>query len=92
MKTRLLFALILALTGFLNVSAQLINVNPDPNGDIWLVGGDIPLTAEELSKIPQMVPTAAALSNTLPSSCDNSQFKYMAPVVLQKGQSCRQFA
>lgn len=55
-------------------------MNPDPNGPPWLIGGYIPITAEELAKIPQMVPTVAALSNTLPSSCDNSVFKYMALV------------
>lgn len=80
MKTRIFLTIALSLISLLKVSAQLINVNPDPNGNPWLVGGNIPLTAEELSNIPLMVPNAAALSNTLPSSCDNSQFKYMPPV------------
>mgnify|MGYP001111678640 CR=1 FL=1 len=37
-----------------NNSTELINLNPDPDGDPWIAGGAIELTEEEREAIPPL--------------------------------------
>jgi len=82
------FILTLALQG-----QQLVNVNPDPNGEPWLAGGLRALTLRDYSRIavtPRLKATAAQKSRNLPSSLDNSTLPWFRPVFNQDGGSCGQ--
>ena len=83
------------VTGFsININAQkLINVNPNPNGTPWLVGGLRIPTNEELSKIPLIELSSDDLHrqpNSLPSALDNTTQPYFRPVFDQADGSCSQ--
>ncbi len=93
MKKYIIASLLLLCFG-LKLSAQnLRNVNPDPNGEPWLVGGlRIPSEAE-LSKIPLVELSNADLqrnNNSLPVSLDNTTQPYFRPVFNQSNGSCAQ--
>jgi hypothetical protein len=98
MKNRnniLLSGLILALSliSFYG-QAQVVNVNPDPNGDPWYVGGDGPLSEkarERLEAIPEFPYKQRSYSKeNLPSELDNSLQPFFRPVFVQEGGSCSQ--
>ena len=74
---------------FVSVSAELVNVNPDPNGDKWIAGGFRMPTTEELSKIKEFKPKIK-ISKDLPSRVDNSTQPYFRPIFNQVGGSCAQ--
>jgi hypothetical protein len=76
-----------------NGQSQIINVNPDPNGDPWIVGQLRPLTDEDrifLKSLPQLMVPAQYRNRILPSSVDNSQQPYFRPIFNQDGGSCGQ--
>lgn len=76
-----------------NSLAQLVNINPDPNGNPWIVGDAICTPPEIGSTIPCMVLTPESSALELPSVVDNSQLYYMPPVFDQGlGASCVQVA
>ena len=65
------------------VSGQIVNVNPDSTGSIWIGGDAIPLSLAEESNIPIMVLSEVSDSITLDSVADNSQYIFMPPVFNQ---------
>jgi len=71
--------------------AQTINVNPDPDGELWLVGG-IPSYTQEyiefLNEIPELQLTQISSQTPLPGMVDNSMHKYMRPIFWQLHNSC----
>ncbi len=91
MKKILLFSLF--CIGLLPMTAQLKNVNPDPNGEPWYVGGlRIPSEAE-LSKIPTVELSQQDLQrnvNVLPAQFDNTTQPYFRPIFNQSNGSCAQ--
>ncbi|MBL6962896.1 MAG: T9SS type A sorting domain-containing protein [Bacteroidetes bacterium] len=85
-----LFVFVFSLFVFSNYAQNLQNINPDPNGDPWIVGGFRELTEQEIEDIPEWSPEMSVYRNTLPSRVDNTQNKYFRSVVLQSGGSCSQ--
>jgi hypothetical protein len=87
--------LITALTFFFSLSAELINLNPDPNGEPWLAGGWKMPDADEMKIIdsypklvlPEKYKTSA---KELPYKLDNSALPYFRPIFNQQGGSCAQ--
>jgi len=72
---------------------QLINVNPDPNGEPWWAGGfKLPDASEMemIKNIPLIILPEKYNSKTLPSAIDNSLNQYFRPVFNQVGGSCAQ--
>jgi len=87
----LTFWLFIGLTT--SASAQLINCNPDPNGEPWWAGGLPEITPEiqaELDAIPILTLTSQSESVTLPPMVDNSQKVWFRPIFSQYGGSCGQ--
>ncbi len=89
---KILFLLTFTLI-FFSGNAQLKNVNPDPHGEPWYIGGlRIPSKAE-LAKIPTVqLAENAALKNAiiLPSTHDNTTQPYFRPIFNQSDGSCSQ--
>ncbi len=84
------FLFILSLS---SLSAQIINVNPDPKGPKWLAGGVPPLSKdgeERLNKLKRIDFGSAKKISPMPSSADNSINRYFRPIFNQKGNSCAQ--
>lgn len=92
MKKHILLVLILTIAISLNTIAQLVNCNPDPQGDPWWAGGDIALTEAEWAMIPQLTLTTESAATTLLDVVDNSQLQYFPPIFQQIGGSCAQAA
>ncbi|MBN1984567.1 MAG: hypothetical protein JW795_23775 [Chitinivibrionales bacterium] len=69
---------------------NLINANPDPFGEPWVVGGAVEFSAEELRMTPQLELPAEIMSRSLPSKVDNTGAKAFRPVFNQIGGSCAQ--
>ena len=96
MKLFLKFTLVfcfLLLAGFTMTGQQLINLNPDKNGEPWIAGGLRPLTAadyEFLNALPPLQIQKKYLTRTLPSAVDNSTSSFFRPVFNQDGGSCGQ--
>lgn len=70
-----------------------ININPDPYGDPWLVGGVPEITPEiqsDIDAISEFRLDPSCLMNTLSSSVDNSQRQFMRDIFRQNGNSCAQ--
>ncbi len=83
-----LFATVLTLTG-----QQIINLNPDKNGEPWIAGGLRELTAADyayLGSLPSLEIAEQYKTRTLPSSIDNSTEPYFRPIFNQDGGSCGQ--
>jgi parallel beta-helix repeat protein len=76
-----------------SLNAQIINLNPDPNGDPW-IAGDLPeITPEiqaELDAIPEMILTDQSANADLRDVVDNSTEIYWRPIFCQSGGSCGQ--
>jgi len=75
------------------LTAQIKNVNPDPNGAPWYVGGLRIPSQEELSKIPSVTLSHQVLQrsvNALPSQLDNTSQPYFRPIFNQSDGSCAQ--
>lgn len=88
--TLLTLWLLISLT--MQISAQLVNMNPDPNGEPWWVGGYEITTEEEarLNALPALIPTSESLSTPLPYKIDNSESIWFRPIFDQRGGSCVQ--
>jgi hypothetical protein len=87
-KLSLIFLSIISISA---LQAQHIqNVNPDPNGDPWLVGGVRALSKEEISKIPYLPVLKTAMAANLPYKVNNSQNQYFRSIILQQDGSCAQ--
>ncbi len=73
---------------------ELINLNPDPNGEPWIAGGfDLNEWREEMAELPllEMGRTLAkSAAEPLPAVVDNSKHKAFRPVFNQRGGSCAQ--
>lgn len=71
---------------FLNtlLSAQIVNVNPDPYGDPWIAGDALPMSPELEAEMHLMVLTPQSASATLPSVVKNNELMYMPPVFNQE--------
>lgn len=85
---------ILIITIFiLQLNAELINLNPDPDGDPWYAGELRPLTEEDWQKLdamPRLTIPENLRNRELPDSLDNSLNQYFRPVFSQEGGSCGQ--
>ncbi|TVQ84792.1 MAG: hypothetical protein EA393_14185 [Bacteroidetes bacterium] len=94
MKKHIILLSLWLLTSLaMQVSAQLINMNPDPNGEPWWAGGIPEITPEiqaELDAIPILSLSTKSLSTPLPSVVDNSQKIWFRPIFSQEGGSCGQ--
>lgn len=92
MKKHITFlSLWLLISLFMQVSAQLINMNPDPNGEPWWAGG-YEITPEEhakLDSLPSLIPTSKSLNIPLPYTVDNSTKLYFRPIFYQRGGQLR---
>lgn len=90
MKHVLLLILVLFLSG---LSAQLVNLNPDPNGEPWYAGGLRPLTAEDyamLDRVPRLTMPPGYDSRHLRNRVNNAEFPWFRPVFNQDNGSCSQ--
>lgn len=85
--------LCIALCFVIKANSQLINCNPDPNGEAWWAGDLQEITPEiqaELDAIPPLVITSKSKNTILPVSVDNSQREWFRPVFMQNGGCCGQ--
>ncbi|PID29956.1 MAG: hypothetical protein CR982_01805 [Candidatus Cloacimonadota bacterium] len=85
-----MFALILGLS---SLSAELINANPDPNGDPWWAGGLPEITPEiqaELDAIPEIVLSEESITKSLPEAVDNTNQIYFRSIFNQEEGCCGQ--
>jgi len=74
-------------------SADTININPDPNGDPWIVGGIPEITPERRQKLlfyPSLILTPQSAETPLPSVVDNSLLPFFRPIFRQELSSCAQ--
>ncbi|NOR46319.1 MAG: hypothetical protein GQ534_12095 [Candidatus Delongbacteria bacterium] len=76
---------------------QPINVNPDPDGDPWYVGGYVLDESEEefINSLSNYIPNQEILDYELPQSWDNSKLPENLPkcfrsIFLQDGPTCAQ--
>jgi len=91
MRKTLLFFILLSIS-FVGFS-QIKNVNPDPNGEPWIVGGLKVPSEVELAKIPTIhlaQDVAAKTAVTLPTSLDNTTQPFFRPIFNQSDGSCSQ--
>jgi hypothetical protein len=72
------------------IAQHIENINPDPNGDPWLVGGLRALSPEEIAKIPSLPVFQTATTVTLPYRVNNSKNQYFRSIILQQDGSCAQ--
>jgi hypothetical protein len=82
----------LMLLSITRIFAQ-ININPNPSGDPWLVGGIPEITPEiqaEIDAIPEFTLNPSCLMIALPPLVDNSDMPFMPGIFLQNGNSCAQ--
>jgi hypothetical protein len=91
MKTffSLLIALFLVQISF----AQNQNINPDPNGEPWIVGGLRELTPDDyqmLARVPEWKPENPVHTENLPLQVDNTVNEWFRPIFSQSGGSCGQ--
>lgn len=78
-----------------NYAVSQININPDPYGDPWIVGGIPEMTSEiqsEIDSIPNFILDTLCNSILLPDSVDSSHRPYMREIFLQHFNSCAQAA
>ncbi|MBC8525291.1 MAG: T9SS type A sorting domain-containing protein [Candidatus Cloacimonetes bacterium] len=78
-----------------SLNAQIINLNPDPNGEPWYVGDLSEITPEiqaRLDSIPEMIISEVSLHRVLRDVVDNSNEIYFPPIFQQQGGSCAQAA
>jgi len=91
LKRTFLFIIICLM--ILTLNSQVINLNPDPDGEPWLAGNLRPLTDEDLhmlSNVPRLTMPSFLRNRELPSAVDNSQQPYFRPIFNQEGGSCGQ--
>lgn len=81
----------LAMSLTLIANAQLVNCNPDPNGEPWITGGLPAITPEILTKMEAISPlelTPQSRLTVLPTKVDNSQKPWFRPVFNQGMDGC----
>ena len=72
-------------------NAQYINANPDPEGEVWIVGAIPEYTQEYIDKlnaIPELQLSSISAQTLLSQKVDNSQNKFFRPLIEQVGYSC----
>ena len=70
------------------MNAQVVNINPDPNGEPWLTGDGVLLSPEDEALIPVMELTSESAALTLPDEVYNDELIYFPPIFYQQGASC----
>lgn len=68
----------------------LINVNPDPYGEVWTVGGYKPISKEEEAEITEINISPEYLNRSLPKTVDNTKNPEFPAIFNQIGGSCAQ--
>lgn len=86
---KIAFLFVLFFVSFF-LNAQVKNVNPDPNGEPWILGGYREPSKEELERIPKLFINDKFKTRNLPSSLDNSTKQYFRPVFNQTDGCCGQ--
>lgn len=86
MSKKNIFLLIVLGSMSLNIKAQLVNVNPDPNGDPWIVNDASLPSQEALAKVTPISLSAISLITPLDIAVDNSQLDYF-PAIFDQGLS-----
>lgn len=84
--TRLLGVLALCIS--LSAQAQIINMNPDPEGNPWLSGDAVTPPPEVWNDAVEFIPTAASLASQLPSSVYNDQNIWFPYIFDQEDNAC----
>ncbi len=74
--------------------AQVVNLNPDPDGTPWIAGPQPELTPEILSTLTEHNMSDAAMAVLLPPSWDNSELPvdFFPDIINQTYNSCEQVA
>ncbi|MEA3451383.1 MAG: hypothetical protein U9Q83_05710, partial [Bacteroidota bacterium] len=83
------YLLLFVFFGF-QVNAQIINVNPDSNGEPWIIGGWKSPTKAELAQIPVLKFDKKYKAKVLPEILDNTDLKYFRPIFNQTNGCCAQ--
>ncbi len=86
---KLFFSVILTVLTLAG-NAQIQNLNPDKNGEPWIVGGLRVPSKEEINKIPLVTLNTKGNLPNLPSSLDNTTKPYFRPVFNQTDGCCAQ--
>ena len=84
--TKYFFLLLLIFFWITLMNAQIVNLNPDPNGEPWITGGVPERTPEIqaiLEAIPDLILTEESENQELRDVVDNSTEIYMRPIFLQ---------
>ncbi|MCF7859834.1 MAG: T9SS type A sorting domain-containing protein [Candidatus Cloacimonetes bacterium] len=93
MKIKIYLLSVLLALFTLSVNAQIINLNPDPDGEPW-IAGDLPEITPKiqarLDAIPEMALSSISSTLVLPEVVDNSQNIFMRPIFSQTGDCCGQ--
>lgn len=89
---RITSSICLMLLFIAGLNAELRNVNPDPNGDPWIVGGVVWNDSEEewYNSLPDFVPSPNSKPEDLPEAVNNSENPYFRTIFLQQGGCCAQ--
>ena len=85
------FSLMVLFAMFMSLNAQeLINCNPDPNGEPWIAGGLVvtPEIEAKLAAIPILRISPESEATTLPSKVDNSIRSWFRPIFNQGPDGC----
>ncbi|MBN2788660.1 MAG: hypothetical protein JXR69_00560 [Candidatus Delongbacteria bacterium] len=93
MKKISMFLTIILMSVFLN--AEMVNLNPDPNGEPWYAGGWKQPTPEEQKKIDALPKLTLPefyknRKEKLVTEIDNTNEPYFPPIFNQVGGSCAQ--
>jgi hypothetical protein len=75
---------------FTDDSTTVKNLNADPYGDPWMVGGLILPSAKEMAAVPRRRVPPVPQALRLPERVDNSQQKYWRGIFAQRHGSCAQ--
>ncbi len=90
MKTfRKIICLLFAVVA-LHTQAQIINMNPNPNGDPWISGSAVAPSPGAWSDAIEFTPSAASLATQLPTYAYNEDNAWFPHIILQDGASCVQ--
>jgi len=89
MKMRKLALLFIFFISTMGYSQPLKNLNPDKEGEPWIVGGYRELTPSEIENIP-ILELPEFYRNSLPSKLNNAKLPYFRSIVLQADGSCSQ--
>lgn len=78
----------LSLVIDISVNAQLINMNPDPNGPVWISGDLLNTPQSSEWDFVELYPTAASQSLPLPSSVNNEDKAWFPYIYNQYSSGC----